>query len=474
MSEHEVLRDSIIEFLRLDLMGPYHGNEETLDEPPVSRYLTGVLFPQDSVFEKEKREKDDGGMGQESRTREDDTEEGLALSNMSYPSCFGMSYACSGDVGKIKIVITAGEYKNVPATDEGPKGEDTPEALEKVAANADQNDTVKRPSRRLDVKPSYNWKRGAINWSSIVPIDKPGEIKKSVAPGLSVRLKIRPPDAKGISAHTLSVINENRKAGSQADLCEKSFFQIYFAVSGIDGERPFVERRPYAEFSDDPDTQSVLLLYRSIRFYAVGHGCSVDWRNEVDESAGLIESSFIPQQSVFPFVSGGLFAPFKFSIKKIAESSPEELDQMFSVLHREYDRWIGQRKKDIPGLPKELQETARRHIGMCEETSSRIRAGIDLLKRDQVVYTAFKLAHRAMLFHMAHSEWLKAGKQREFPPRYDETHKWYPFQIGFLLQCLESLALPDSDYRKVVDLLWFPTGGGKTEAYFGITALILF
>lgn len=474
MNDYETLRNDIAEFLAIDLMGPYHGEDEVLGEPPVSRYLTGILFPQDSVFEKEKRERDDGGVGQESHTPEDDTEEGLALSNISYPSCFGMSFACHKDVRDLKITVKAGIYRDMSSVGPGSNPENDAIGSEKKAIEQDEGRTVPEPEGQKDSRRRYFWKRNPINWSSTITIDKPGDIKKPVFPALSIRLRIRPPDKKGISALTLSLINENKKASSQSDLSEKSFFQVYFAVEGINGERPFVERRAYRGLSENPDAQSVLLLYRSVKLFAAGHGCSVDWKNEGDDRAGFIESSFIPRQPVFPFVSSGPFAPFKFSIKRIAESSPQELDALLFVLHKEYDKWIERQESDIRELPGELQETARRHISLCKETSSRIRAGIELLIRDPDVYSAFRLAHKAMLYHMAHSEWLKAGKPKEIPPRYDETHKWYPFQIAFLLQCLESLASPASVYRKTVDLLWFPTGGGKTEAYFGITALVLF
>jgi hypothetical protein len=50
---------------------------------------------------------------------------------------------------------------------------------------------------------------------------------------------------------------------------------------------------------------------------------------------------------------------------------------------------------------------------------------------------------------------------------------WRPFQLGFLLQCLSGLADPASPDREICDLLWFPTGGGKTEAYLGLTAFTL-
>src|SRR5919108_1694705 len=51
--------------------------------------------------------------------------------------------------------------------------------------------------------------------------------------------------------------------------------------------------------------------------------------------------------------------------------------------------------------------------------------------------------------------------------------QWRPFQLAFLLMNLPGIVHPEHDDREVVDLLFFPTGGGKTEAYLGLAAFTL-
>ena len=43
--------------------------------------------------------------------------------------------------------------------------------------------------------------------------------------------------------------------------------------------------------------------------------------------------------------------------------------------------------------------------------------------------------------------------------------RWRAFQIAFLLASLPGLVNPDDHRAEAVDIIWMPTGGGKTEAY---------
>ena len=93
---------------------------------------------------------------------------------------------------------------------------------------------------------------------------------------------------------------------------------------------------------------------------------------------------------------------------------------------------------------------------------------------------AFRLANRAMLIQMRHSQKDLAGSRHprsaapDLPTTYVAGPRWYPFQLGFFLTILRDLVEPAHDDRDVVDLIWFPTGGGKTEAYLLVAAFEIF
>ena len=158
-----------------------------------------------------------------------------------------------------------------------------------------------------------------------------------------------------------------------------------------------------------------------------------------------------------------------------------------------YEKWIEQQQAEATSnaLPPHLEKAAANNIASCTKCLRSIRAGIELLKTNERARLAFALMNRAMLMQHFHYDlatnhkrlWKKSaqGLRLETPyemPNYETFGRtWRPFQIAFILMSLRSIVLEkDSDHeeRAIVDLIWFPTGGGKTEAYLGLTAFTIF
>ena len=162
-----------------------------------------------------------------------------------------------------------------------------------------------------------------------------------------------------------------------------------------------------------------------------------------------------------------------------------EAAQQVQSLIDGYQDWIGHRRRDAALLPQEHHGAADRHIADCDAVLQRIRRGWALISEDSHVAAAFRLTNQAMLDQQARS----AAEPRETildqgfvhvtgsPPSGELPEGrgiWRPFQIAFLLAVIESVAHPGSDDREIVELIFFPTGGGKTEAYLAVAAFSMF
>src|SRR5262249_22745496 len=140
-----------------------------------------------------------------------------------------------------------------------------------------------------------------------------------------------------------------------------------------------------------------------------------------------------------------------------------------------YRQWITEQRAclDDPhiGLAP-YQHVASQGLEACERTLARITAGIDLLSQNVQAARAFTFMNHAMWQQRIHTLYAEE-RRRGQPTSLEEkdipaNRSWRPFQLAFILlnlPALTDLHHPErsSDLTAVADLLWFPTGGGKTE-----------
>jgi hypothetical protein len=138
---------------------------------------------------------------------------------------------------------------------------------------------------------------------------------------------------------------------------------------------------------------------------------------------------------------------------------PADLRSALDPLPDGYESWIVRAEDAAHGLPREHHAAAARHIAACRQILARIRAGIELVVKDGDARLAFCFANRVIALQ---ARWTKG---RIYP--------WWPFQLAFQLLNLPALADRQHADRSICDLLWFPTGGGKTEAYLGLAAFTM-
>jgi hypothetical protein len=225
----------------------------------------------------------------------------------------------------------------------------------------------------------------------------------------------------------------------------------------------------------DPDLASADLVYRKRLEFATGHGVAANWElSDQPSRAVAVWTEVIPEHEVpivKPRASNGLAGLDMDELANVSDS--RKLRHLLDPLIAAYKTWIDERRQEAEELqPEAYRPVARDHVHAAERSLARMRSGLDLLEADEAAFQAFKFANRAMSMQLEMTLKVRALRRNQQPPKEIER-KWRPFQIAFILQTLKGLVDPLSDERDTVDLLWFPTGGGKTEAYLGLTGFVL-
>lgn len=297
------------------------------------------------------------------------------------------------------------------------------------------------------------------------------------------------------------VLRNRRNPRVEASDRERTLYQAFFAVHLEDGnfvKYPETERR----FEDlDEDEQSLILLYRDAATWAIGHGCAAGWDVEPGTEPREIYSDAMPAvelPSMTPVATGADGSPIQLRMQELASLPDDGTGAAWESLARlvgEYSTWIAAREGELGGLDEGVRTVAERHLGECKRCAERMEQGLSLLRSEQNVRRAFRLANLAMLLQQIGTKkissrslvWQTASRRHvpssdlvtpwsiyESGGETTDIGEWRAFQIAFLLMQLVGMVDPAHPDRNRIDLIWFPTGGGKTEAYLGVIAFHLF
>ena len=477
------LRADLISELVKEVLGPRNGSEEVFEGDPLDEYLTGVLSPISSKRESTRDPfadevlNDSGDLSDGDIGTETGIEQGLVLTDETVlnpkqrPRSFGLSFQIEYDQRdpRIDICVTWARYH--PAAE----GETT---------------VIRQPKaytrRGIGILPA-----GEVR----LPLDdERAEHQELHEIDIHVRTRRI---AKGVVNVTVFVLNQLNLSPDikYSDRYRFFLFQPQIRVVCQDCHlRPFADREPI-----DDDERKLDLLYRDQAMYARGHLCSAIWK-EIDPARpfdgerayeipfswpdGLFlkpelrehfalpdaRTEFIP---VFPvespnytWASTSATQPV-LAARQLAELwKPDELFAALTPLVEGYSDWIESQLKTAPNeTGPEQQDTL---LDQCDRVRKSIRHGIDLLtdvsgKHDHI-RLAFCFANMAM-------DLLARWRQRHLTDA--EGLSWYPFQLAFFLMAIPSVASPEDPDREICDLLYVPTGAGKTEAYLAIIAFII-
>lgn len=277
-------------------------------------------------------------------------------------------------------------------------------------------------------------------------------------------------------------------------------FQPTVKIASAENSFFFCEYSQLTDFSRlNIEDQSLELQYRNKKLYGTGLGTSANW--DIDtEGNGVIYNDFFPESEV-PSMDFSLQSKYgvektAFSMKSLSDlcNTPKEqkIASLKSIISA-YKCWIDELSHKIDTLNQKYHTVASINVSGCNAAYSRMVHGLELLESDNNVWDAFSLANRAMFMQRVHlSLQSETSDIDRYPGDFDlsdrleglnylsdngitaDKYFWRPFQIAFMLMSIGAITEDTSDDRNLVDLIWFPTGGGKTEAYLLLTAFTIF
>lgn len=461
-----------------------------------------------------------------------DEEIGLAAQNM--PSSAGITFFAEGDTNKVNCCISFATYRKVTAEDcripffpENPEIYKVPDELgadlyfdnDEECLKLKRGGFTRKEARRLKEKIdvdeygiincmfrlSEQLMKGylrephsvklSLNFTDSDYIDNNKNLDDTVAKVTALRRKVG-----NLYAITIMLVNDD-DGKSEGTNC---IFQPEIKIETEDNGFVFREYSRTLNIEELPDEeQSLELQYRNKKIYATGLGTSANW--EVDDNGnGYVCNDYFPEVEV-PAMDFNMEEKYNvdsmaFSMKYLSDlndiSKDEKIRNLKDVIDA-YKTWIDDKEKEIEKLSDEFKTIAQKNITGCKKSYERMAAGIEKLISNSTVWDAFQLANRAMYMQRIHivlqngtsdvdrfpGDENLANLLYEISNDYanadaidilsEDHYAWRPFQLAFLLMSIVSIT-EETDDRELVDLIWFPTGGGKTEAYLGLTALTIF
>lgn len=507
-----------------DLLGPANGpREEIVDMSVRDRYLVGKLAPRNSKKD-ESIESLSGALANDASDDPDEEVEAIAkkaptrlshepgaefnsttgkidsdadgndeieaASNQSLiPSSIGITFCVTGDVETIEVEALWGRYERF-------NDHEHRKIINKKIRDAEGNVTG---VEQKEVKPKV-WKRipcgGRITLSmqeGFVPHQAPD----SVHPEVRIQGSIRAKNDNGDRLITLFLVNAQEEPDDNKDTNWLFQPEIKIRACKNSQEKAIFRRKPLAlNGSDDEERKSLEMIYRKKVEFAVGHGVAIHAvpDHSTPEFATEVRTTIMPQHEVPVTETPGLNDKDRpamrqmldmgfLDMKMLATMERADLIKALNVLTNDYRSWINEQHgrigDDVTGYDSEALEALER----CNAIHARLQQGVKTLEENDQALAAFRNANLAMASQRIHSLFALSQRRNKSTPldEFDirKNRSWRPFQLAFMLLSITSIADPThTDRTKPIeayaDLLWFPTGGGKTEAYLGVAAFTMF
>jgi hypothetical protein len=485
----ELLQLAVID----DLLGPAGGPHERIVDMGVrDRYLVGKLAPREAAergreypVDPEDAEDEASHLivkAQQGKVdsppargggEPDASEEVDAASNQSLvPGSLGMTFCVDGDAEQIEIEARWGRYERVPN---------------------DEHELRKSNGQKAKV-----WQRIPCGGKIVLPLTEgviPHRAPDNEFPEVRVQGSIRAKNRNGDRLVTVFLVNAQKEPDTNRDTAWVFQPELIVRSEKDAAKRAIFRRRPVLDPDGmDPEREALEMIYRNRVEFAAGHGVAVHAETAEDVTlATEVRTTVMPQYEVQVTETPGLDPSDRPAMREMVSSglldmqrlATLDIDQLvdaLSMLTKDYAAWIAEQRARIGSEVTGYDTQSQQAMDRCQEIHTRLQQGIDTLKGNDNALASFRFANQAMATQRVRSQYALAIRRGEDVTidKFDvlKNRSWRPFQLAFLLLSIPSLADPSHSDRvepvkAYADLLWFPTGGGKTEAYLGVAAFTM-
>ncbi|HKV40879.1 MAG TPA: DISARM system helicase DrmA [Blastocatellia bacterium] len=492
IAKSESIRQELVQALALDLVGPSNDHafaRELLSQSPSRWYLTGFLVPSEAPVEQKTDETatEEIDSGPDVEGTDDATIPERATARRSIlPSSMGLSVLVGSGVETLRAEVSWGDYAYEGPESDEPSSDSTESDARtgsRQATSIENDGSAESVQTGSSAEPPSGWRRIPRSESVTISLDKPRlrpiDFLVPNGGGLTLAVTIRQVAESALTsgripAGTRSVsvfLVNNRRPDPDNEHSYRAFiFQVGVKLSCEAGFTARPDLRVAADGSESSDWDEMVadLQYRDTFEYAVGHGVSATAEIEQGGSCHAVRTTWIPTAQV-ERVAPASISDVELGMEALGTlADGQEAVSKLAPLVKHYREWMAAQGVATQRLSGQRASTSAQLMIHAEHAAKRIELGISLLA-DPDVLEAFRIANRAM----GRAARQREAIQRQIDPAAVPPPAWRPFQLAFILMTLQGLVGPLHSDRETVDLLFFPTGGGKTEAYLGLAAFTM-
>ncbi|MFI7356247.1 DISARM system helicase DrmA [Streptomyces avidinii] len=487
------MRENLVDILERELLGPAGGPTEVIDGVPDSAYLIGRIAPVRLTAGKDDPTQSDSdeaasdvgdavdaaeGRGvpltavDESSTssEEDEVDDQPQKRGLMIPASMGLRCQIPNDLDAFTVTASWGTYEPVKEK-QGEGGE---------------------PSQLL-----RRYQRTPHEFTTTVAVaDLPPSCTTTFVLKDKVLLRVDRYDDADRDCRLIEIALCNDQETPRKIPVEAWLYQTRLSVAAPDGAAVFLPVNDVlldTRVEPDDELRRLRLQYRNRLEFAVGRTCSVDWEVAKDaRRANEVWTTWLPVCET-PQTAAEEIRSAMLDMRQLEQATPDQLRAGLQPIIEGYTGWLDGEEQRASGLPEHLRPEGLEAVAEARRVQRQLAAGLDFLLADSEALRCFRFMNQVMADQRIQSQ---VAQRRANQPEHDResldeardavlkdgeregegnrAHSWRTFQLAFILMQLPLLSDPAAEKRSgdlaKAQLLFFPTGGGKTEAYLGLAA----